>query len=148
MLVEPAKGPSAAAVLPATECSPEAEPRPPCPFMWSKSTCCAWCPPPPKKGSNSHHRPVDHTGLQQNVFIDEENVSPVLDNVKEKNNSIMRGHLLLGGCATQRENCLSNNVKTPPPPSLFCFEFSTVSIYSTTSKQIYTSLAEKVQQEM
>lgn len=59
----------------------------------------------------------------------------------------MRGHLLVGGCATQRENCLSNNVKTPPP-SLFCFEFSTVSIYSTTSKQIYTSLAEKVQQEM
>lgn len=79
-------------------------------------------PPPPQKGSNSHHRPVDHTGLQQNVFIDEENVSPVLDNVKEKNNSIMRGHLLVGGCATQRENCLSNNVKTPPP-SLFCFEF-------------------------
>lgn len=31
----------------------------------------------------------------------------------------------------------------PPPPSLFCFEFSTVSIYSTTSKQIYTSLDER-----
>ena len=40
---------------------------------------------PPPKGSNSHHRPVDHTCLQQNVFIDEEKRShPCLIMSREK----------------------------------------------------------------
>lgn len=49
-----------------------------------------------------YRRPVNHIGPQQNVFITVNNVSVVMDNVK--NNSIVRGCFHFGGCATEAQH--------------------------------------------
>lgn len=49
-----------------------------------------------------YRKPVNHIGPQQNVFITVNNVSVVMDNVK--NNSIVRGCFHFGGCATEAQH--------------------------------------------
>lgn len=49
-----------------------------------------------------YRQPVNHIGPQQNVFITVNNVSVVMDNVK--NNSIVRGCFHFGGCATEAQH--------------------------------------------
>lgn len=49
-----------------------------------------------------YHCPVNHIGSRQNVFITVDNVSFVMDNVK--NNSVTGSHFLVDGCAAEAQN--------------------------------------------
>lgn len=103
-----------------------------------------------------HRWPVNHIGLQQNVFIIVDNVSFVMDNVK--NNSIMRGHFLVGGCAAEAQcenscepSCLcdvlfSKNVKLLPTPPFFGTVFypTLFSMLTTYSIIFTTDLQKKI----